>query len=60
MIFEAVGRETKKVYARGISKAELMRKLQNKYPYKTRNSEKQSVLDKPVFPEQLRIIKRSR
>lgn len=54
----AVGYESKKIYAKGATKADCLRFLQKEYPYKT--AKRKTVTGVPVFEEPLKIIKRSR
>ena len=56
----AVGYESRKIYAKGKTKAECFRILQKKYPYKKSERSKRTNTDQPVYKEPLIITKRSR
>lgn len=59
-IFIAIGEITEKTYAEGKTKAELLRKLNKKYPYHRRRNGSGKPTGKSVFPEALIIIRRMR
>lgn len=56
----AIGYESRKTYAKGVTKADCLRFLQKEYPYKTAKMRKGKLTGVPVFEEPLLIYKRSR
>lgn len=61
MKWKAIGLLTRKTYAEGRNKAELLREMQQKYPYENRKyrgkEQKFGTISSNVFPEEIRIVK---
>ena len=54
----ASGKKTGKIYAKGKYKADVLRELQKKYPYKKNKYQINRLDPSAVYPEQLIIVKR--
>lgn len=57
MKWKAIGLLTRKTYVEGRNKAELLRKLQQKYPYKRGEYRNRKLTNDPVYPEPLLLTK---